>query len=280
MPSIKFPDGHVSVFDNRILHIIRDLRQQVNLLTNSLSSETDTQLNEHRVEYVEAECQNAHYFVPKYALHRVACREILSGRVYEPDTHHFVEAFCAKFEGSMVHAGTFFGDMLPNFSKFVQGTVYAFEPVLENFILAKLCVERNQLRNVVLQNAALGSTCGTCLIRTQESPSLHCGGSAKVSEEGVITSMLKLDSIDDPSIVILQLDVEGHELEALKGAQKLIQSCRPVIMIEDFTVTCNDFLQNLGYVSMTVLPELRVFAPIENQLYQMEIRAIVDAANP
>ena len=41
-------DGHVSVFDNRILHIIRDLRQQVNLLTNSLSSETDTQLNEHR----------------------------------------------------------------------------------------------------------------------------------------------------------------------------------------------------------------------------------------
>ena len=64
------------------------------------------------------------------------------------------------------------------FSKFVQGTVYAFEPVLA-FILAKLGVERNQLRNVVLQNAALGSTCGTCLIRTQESPSLHCGGSAK-----------------------------------------------------------------------------------------------------
>ena len=55
----------------------------------------------------------------------------------------------------MVHAGTF-GDMLPNFSSLSKEPC-TFEPVLEN-LSWQISVERNQLRNVVLQNAALGST--------------------------------------------------------------------------------------------------------------------------
>lgn len=54
--------------------------------------------------------------------------------------------------GSVFHAGTFFGDMLHTYSRSAR-TVYAFEPVLENYVLAKQNAERLGLRNAVLINA-------------------------------------------------------------------------------------------------------------------------------
>ena len=60
----------------------------------------------------------------------------------------------------MVHAGTFFGDMLPSLSAKCPATVFAFEPVLENYVLAKLTVSENNLGNVLLLNSALGSSYG------------------------------------------------------------------------------------------------------------------------
>jgi hypothetical protein len=80
----------------------------------------------------------------------------LSGRLYEPRTDKLVSRFLECRGGDLIHAGTFFGDMLPTFSRSCPGTVYAFEPVLENFILAKLCVDTNKLENVFLINAGLG----------------------------------------------------------------------------------------------------------------------------
>ena len=88
------------------------------------------------VEFTHLTLGGNQYFVPKYSLHRPAVKELLNGNLFEPDTHNFVRDFCSSFKGSMVHAGTFFGDMIPNFSKSVSGNVYAFEPVFENYIIA------------------------------------------------------------------------------------------------------------------------------------------------
>ena len=81
-------------------------------------------------------------------LHRPAVSQLLSGTLYEPDTHAFVEDFFSDLDGSMIHAGTFYGDMIPTFAKAVAGTVYAFEPVFENYVLDRLCVDQNDLRDL------------------------------------------------------------------------------------------------------------------------------------
>ena len=95
------------------------------------------------------------YFIPQYAIHRPAVKNFLKGQLYEPLTHKFVNEYCGQFKGSIIHAGTFFGDMIPSFSSSVNGKVFAFEPVLENFILANDVLEAPEFDGPDLKSAAL-----------------------------------------------------------------------------------------------------------------------------
>ena len=215
------------------------------------------------------------YFVPKYALHRPAVRKLLSGELYEPDTHNFVNKFCKSFKGSMVHAGTFFGDMLPSFSKCVSGYVYAFEPVLENYILAKLCVEFNNLKNVILMNCALSDDIRNLYIKKYESDGKHAGGASHISDDGTICVTISIDNLNIDDLVLIQLDVEGHEISALKGAQATIRKNRPVIAIEDNSNNCSEFLLDIKYEKVGQLPGLTIWSPIENNVYKEKIVSIL-----
>lgn len=215
------------------------------------------------------------YFVPKYAAHRPAVKAFLNGSLYEPDTHDFVRGFCKSFKGSIVHAGTFFGDMIPNFSRHVSGTIYAFEPVLENYILAKLCVSSNNLSNVILMNCALSDRLGNLYINTSESDGRHAGGASTISGDGEICTAINIDSLNIANLVLIQLDVEGHEQIVLTGARETIKKSRPVIAIEDNNNNCTDFLENIKYVSVGRIPGLTVWAPSENTKYKEKIVSLL-----
>ena len=215
------------------------------------------------------------YFVPKHALHRSAVKNLLNGTLYEPDTHNLVREFCNSFKGSMVHAGTFFGDMIPNFSKSVSGNVYAFEPVFENYILAKLCVDSNNLSNVILMNSALSDSLGNLYINTSEDDGKHAGGASTISDKGAICTAINIDSLNIEDLVSIQLDVEGHELIALTGAQETIQKNRPVIALEDNNDNCADFLTNIKYKNAGHIPGLTIWAPNENNSYKGKIASLL-----
>ena len=223
------------------------------------------------IEFTRLTLAGDHYFVPKYASHRPAVENLLKGTLYEPDTHNFVRDFCNSYKGSMVHAGTFFGDMIPDFSKSVSGKVYAFEPVFENYILAKLCVDHNDLSNVILMNSALSDSLDNLYIDTNEGDGKHAGGASTISDNGAICAAINIDRLNIEDLVLIQLDVEGHELVALTGAQATIQKCRPVIAIEDNNNNCSEFLLNLKYESVGQIPGLKIWAPIENQGYKEKI---------
>jgi FkbM family methyltransferase len=222
--------------------------------------------NEERYEisFKKIILDSKHYFLPSYALHRPAIKKMLNGHLYESKTHMLVETLCAKKHGSIIHAGTFFGDMLPNFSKFVNGSVYAFELVMENFILAKLTVEVNDLSNVILINAALSYSISNLRINTTDKNNLHAGGSSTISEHGKICTSLKIDNLEASDIVLIQLDVEGHELIALSGATETIKRCRPVIAIEDNNKNCDSFLLQQNYKLVRKIPELCIWTPNED----------------
>lgn len=193
-------------------------------------------------------------YLPERAAHRVAVREFAEGRYYEPFTHL---AFKMILEGkggrNVVHAGAFFGDMLHTLSQ-SAATVYAFEPVLENFVFAKKNAERLGLANVVLVNAGLGEENGLLPIRTTDKQGRFIGGGSTFntgtqSEQHVYETapVFRIDSLPIEDVALIELDVEGFELPALKGARTIIERDRPVILIEDNKDNCADFLGSLGY---------------------------------
>lgn len=228
-----------------------------------------------QVEYTHLTLSGNQYFAPKYALHRPAVNNLLNGSLYEPDTHDFVSNFFGAFKGSMVHAGTFFGDMVPTFSKAVSGNVYAFEPVFENYILAKLCVNSNKLSNVILMNSALSDSMGNLYINTSQGDGKHAGGGSTISDNGEICVAINIDRLNIDDLVLIQLDVEGHELIALTGAQETINKTRPVIAIEDNHNNCTEFLISLKYETVGQIPGLTIWIPMENNRYKESVLSFI-----
>lgn len=191
----------------------------------------------------------ATYFVPDFAAHRIVAQRILSGKYAEPGLHDLVARVMAVRPGSMVHAGTFFGDMLPSFSAKCTGTLYAFEPVLETYLMARETVAVNGLSNVVLCHAGLGASPGVGSLLTHNGDEHRGGGSRIVAEGGQqSTPILAVDQFEIADLSLLQLDVEGSEEAALRGAARTIARTSPVIVIEDNRANnCEDVLAGMGY---------------------------------
>lgn len=193
-------------------------------------------------------------YLPERAAHRVAVREFAEGRYYEPFTHLAFKAILeSKGRRNVVHAGAFFGDMLHTLSQ-SAANVYAFEPVLENFVFAKKNAERLGLKNVVLVNAGLGEDNGLLPIRTTDKQGRFIGGGSTFNTGAQnelhvyeTVPVFRIDSLPIDDVALIELDVEGFELPALKGARTTIERDRPVILIEDNKDNCADFLGSIGY---------------------------------
>lgn len=96
-------------------------------------------------------------------------------------------------------------------------------------------------RNVELHACALSSSSGETTLRfdpnntgigTIESNNrLNANPGIKSIVEAVVP-MRRLDEFNLTNVSFMKIDVEGHELEVLKGAVKLIESQRPALLIE------------------------------------------------
>jgi FkbM family methyltransferase len=178
------------------------------------------------------------YWVPVGLEERPACRAVLAGEVYEPQTIDFIRRNAA--DGDVVHAGTFFGDFLPGVSEALApgAKLWAFEPNPASFECARQTVALNGLRNVELRNAGLSDRQGRMHFRTLDDSGRPLGGLSRFTEEdgpGVVqveTAMIDFTIPADRKVSILQLDVEGHEKPALLGAFHVIRAWRPILVVE------------------------------------------------
>lgn len=104
-------------------------------------------------------------------------------------------------------------------------TVHTFEPDALNFeCLLKNCPEDN----VFAYPYALGERSGKASL---ERLSYNCG--AHFIKNGDEFPVVTIDSLILKNCDLIQLDVEGYELNALKGAKETIEKFHPVIMVED-----------------------------------------------
>ena len=129
------------------------------------------------------------------------------------------------------------------------GSVHAFEPVSENHKRLLENVELNGLKGTVLAyRVALGSEAGEIEMRiTPGSPTNNAVGSnmlsardrANVDENRWGREWVKVARLDDwaretglERCDLIKIDVEGADLNVLKGGRELIESFRPVILAE------------------------------------------------
>lgn len=213
------------------------------------------------------------YSIPSNCISRPAVRRLLDGRAHEPDTIEYMRTHCG--EGDIVHAGTFYGDFLPGLSSAIseRARIWAFEPNYDNYRCAQMTIILNDLKNVELQNIGLGEKESTKRFRIQRPSGEHMGGGSQIVKEddpwgGTIVN-IKINSLDrcvpaDRTVSIIQLDVEGYEEEALKGAAATIQRCLPILILEDENnSTDNDWFRNnitsLGYLQVDDIHNNKVF---------------------
>ena len=113
------------------------------------------------------------------------------------------------------------------FSKYFV-RVITFEPEPENYqCLLENCPEKN----ITKCKRALGDEMKAVGLALHKSELTNAG--AWYVHHGDGFSMVTIDSMGMDNVGLIQLDIEGLELEALKGARETIMASLPLIVIEE-----------------------------------------------
>lgn len=210
------------------------------------------------------------YCVPAESAHRPCARAIMRGQVWERAT---LQAIRQQFAGGdIVTAGTYFGDFLPFLCRLAArrgARVWAFEPNRVNHGCAMATCGLNMLMNCTLHLGGLGAAPGETTIRTHDGQGRALGGGSRLAaprnpraRAGYET--IPVHTIDATvgaaQVGLIQLDVEGHELDALRGAEATIARCRPLLVLESHGATpvtqdpwLRDLLQRHGYAETATI---------------------------
>ena len=109
-----------------------------------------------------------------------------------------------------------------------KGKVVAFEPLPQNCNIITKNIELNKLKNIQLENKAIGEMNGRIKINPVSDSYIIRSG------KGIEVELIPLDDFAHLNPGFLKIDVEGFELQVLKGAEKILRE-RPRIAIEIHT---------------------------------------------
>lgn len=179
------------------------------------------------------------------------------GQNEHKDLHKVVLPYVQN-KNIMVQAGGNCGFILSTFVEHFD-FVYTFEPDATNFY----CLSQNVTAdNVFKMQACLGESNGTTKVQQlvrEDRP--HDIGGVHVAGDGYLP-LIAIDSLNLPGCDLLQLDVEGFELKALKGAVNTITKYKPVLCVElcekwlnrynDSSAEVVAFVENLGYTLVSI----------------------------
>ncbi len=160
------------------------------------------------------------------------------------------EEIIKKLQGKdFIDVGAYIGDSALVLNNFYPRKLYAFEPIPENFQNLLKTINLNQLKNIVPIQKGLGDNNARLkLVKKDIISFIDESGSEEVE-------IIKLDDfVKENSIQtgLIKLDVEGYELEVLKGAKETIKKFKPLLIVSVYH-TGKDFfeipllLKKLGY---------------------------------
>ncbi|MDP7069579.1 MAG: FkbM family methyltransferase [Candidatus Peribacteraceae bacterium] len=157
---------------------------------------------------------------------------------YEAGTLDVLKKFLRKGD-TFIDAGANIGVMSLHASMHVgsTGSVYSFEPVSETYDILQKNITLNECENINAVNVALGEYEGEAMMyKPNRSQASMIKQSEKYKEVQTATVKTLDQFIQEEGITkvrMLKIDVEGWELEVMKGASNLLNSSElPILIVE------------------------------------------------
>lgn len=161
-----------------------------------------------------------------------------------------------------------------------SGQVHAFEPIAENTATIRAAIQSNMITQITVQQVAVGSHVGilNLFIGTPEtSPEwrrdLRAWASRVPSQRRPLQIEVPQISLDEyiqqhhlPHVDVIKLDIEGSELEALRGGQHLLSRAdapnliceiSPYLLAQQSLDSrhLTEYLAGFGYTLFHILPD-------------------------
>jgi len=183
----------------------------------------------------------------------------IQSRIFRQNTfyEHQIIPFFSKYINTtsiVADIGANIGNHSIFFSKLLHAKkVYAFEPVVETFNVLKTNIELNALsETVIVENLAIGAKRSSGSIINVNPNDM---GSTEINyNEGgelIITTLDNYFISGEKELPnVLKIDVEGFELEVLKGGHQTIAVAQPTIFIEIWESNygaVNSYLEGMEY---------------------------------
>lgn len=206
---------NIDEYKNYLLKNKNSLEHLYNMLEDDLSKKTLKNVIKGRVT------GNLDYFRNIYTHKQYFCDEIIS----------------LKENEVIIDCGAYNGDTLRDISKYTNNLyekIYCMEPDKRNLIeLKKTTIDLN-LHDVCIIDKGAWNESNTLYF------SMECSNeSSKIINKSYETNLENLDTIDvaaiddviDGSISFIKMDIEGAEINALKGAKNTIKKYKPKLAI-------------------------------------------------
>lgn len=133
------------------------------------------------------------------------------------------------------------------------GVVWAFEPQRLVFQILAGNVAINSLANVYCEQKCVSDKPGRMRVPVLDAAKVNNWGGVSLEQAGTgdFVDVITLDSLNLPRCDFLKIDVEGMELQVLRGGKNLIETYRPIIYAEADRPEKNSalfaWLQGAGY---------------------------------
>jgi FkbM family methyltransferase len=158
---------------------------------------------------------------------------------YDRQTAAIIRRTCTV-RSNCIDAGTHKGEILDLFIKSAPlGHHFGFEPLPQ--LYAALCKKYNRKNNIHLFDAALSHRCGTSSFNYVRSNPSYSGLKKRSydrpfeEDEQIEVRTVTLDSVMMPldiPVHLVKIDVEGGELDVLKGARGVLSTYHPLVIFE------------------------------------------------
>jgi FkbM family methyltransferase len=180
---------------------------------------------------------------------------------YEMGTLNLLKRFLQDGD-TFVDVGANIGLMSLFVAKYVgeHGKLIAFEPHDQTRSIAHHNIEINGLESIVeLRAERIGARNENKML--YDNWSVNRGAASLIhgdKEAGKAVEIVSLDQvIGDEDIKMIKIDVEGYELEALKGAQGILKRAKPPVII----VECTEETESQKYTRAQLYDFIKVTQP-------------------
>lgn len=159
-------------------------------------------------------------------------RSYLDNGAFEPDSMEAWSRAALRPGAVVVDVGAYTG-LYAIAARQRGAAVYAFEPNPANYERLLQNVQLNPCGGLLsCYHAAVGAKAGKCaMVLRHGAPRLTSGGKVLEHDDGSVR-METIDGLNLPRCDAIKADVEGYELDVLRGARRTIAGFLPVLILE------------------------------------------------